>query len=208
MCDSILGIWSPATPTPSSKHGDRLFGGPCRDDEEDNNSINEGGDNSLERDVYGGGGPIWTPRSAQSTPNMERKHYRPVHFQSPQMQRKFTNLNAAEHNINAATPIPPWEAAAASVMTTTPPESSQYRNDKFATSDHLLHQQQQQQRIGNSTPSSVRRIAQSFSAPKLNSTTLTASASATTAAMMDNNPDQNNKSNLGWDKPNFYAKGR
>lgn len=89
--------------------------------------------------------PVWTPRSAQCSPVASRKQYRPVQFQSPTMERKFTNLGETE------TPPPPWE---------------QPGFDKLPP--HVHHHHQPHDRVSSS---SVRRLAQSYSAPKLNSLT-------------------------------------
>lgn len=87
--------------------------------------------------------PVWTPRSAQSSPVVSRKQYRPVQFNSPRMERKFTNLNG----VAGESSIPPWEQPGFDKL---PPP----------VQHHTSHQDNK---------SSVRRLAQSFSAPKLNS---------------------------------------
>lgn len=81
--------------------------------------------------------PVWSPRSAQSSPVMARKQYRPVQFQSPLAERKFTNVTT-----DGGDAIPPWEKPGFDKL---PPP----------VHGHTQH------------PSSVRRLAQSFSAPKL-----------------------------------------
>lgn len=99
-------------------------------------------------------GPVWTPRSAHSSPVASRKQFRPVQFQSPKPERKFTNVTGE----GAAPPIPPWEQPGFDKL---PPP----------VQHNAAHQQQQQQRQGADSGnklSSVRRLAQSFSAPKLN----------------------------------------
>lgn len=86
-------------------------------------------------------GSVWTPRSAQCSPVASRKQYRPVQFQSPVMERKFTNVTDATGD----DALPPWEQPG------------------FAKLPPPVHQHGQTQ-----PQSSVRRLAQSFSAPKLN----------------------------------------
>lgn len=88
--------------------------------------------------------PVWTPRSAQSSPVASRKQYRPVQFHSPQMERKFTNLNGGGGDSS----IPPWEQPGFDKL---PPP----------VQHHTSYQD------GSNNKSSVRRLAQSFSAPKL-----------------------------------------
>lgn len=45
--------------------------------------------------------PIWKPRSADPSPVLERKDFRPVQFQSPQLARK--NLNPQKPNWSQST---------------------------------------------------------------------------------------------------------
>lgn len=95
--------------------------------------------------------PVWTPRSAHSSPVASRKQFRPVQFQSPKPERKFTSVEGTGDDV----PIPPWE---------------QPGFDKLPPPVHHHQPQNQGKDHKNKAPSlsSVRRLAQSFSAPKLN----------------------------------------
>ncbi|XP_026480064.1 putative uncharacterized protein DDB_G0290521 [Ctenocephalides felis] len=66
--------------------------------------------------------PIWTPRSAQASPVVERKEFRPVSFESPTLPRRKT-----ETPQTTPTAQPPWQngatpttAPTAPTFTTTP----------------------------------------------------------------------------------------
>lgn len=96
--------------------------------------------------------PVWTPRSAHSSPVASRKQFRPVQFQSPKPERKFTSGGVEG---TGDVPIPPWEQPGFDKL---PPPVHHQNQGK----DH------KNKAPAQSVSSSVRRLAQSFSAPKLN----------------------------------------
>ncbi|KAJ8921540.1 hypothetical protein NQ315_003160, partial [Exocentrus adspersus] len=51
--------------------------------------------------------PVWTPKSANSSPTVERKEFRPVNFQSPVLGRK---ARTKSENLGSESPsaAPPW----------------------------------------------------------------------------------------------------
>ncbi|GJQ87230.1 putative Src homology 3 domains containing protein [Trypoxylus dichotomus] len=54
--------------------------------------------------------PVWTPRSAGSSPSLERKEFRPVNFESPVLGRRNKSDGSAD-----STPIdPPWKSPSSS----------------------------------------------------------------------------------------------
>lgn len=95
--------------------------------------------------------PVWTPRSAHSSPVASRKQFRSVQFQSPLLERKFTNLNGQDGTGDAP---PPWEQPGFDKLP--PPVHNHQPHHQSHPSDN------------HNKSSSVRRLAQSFSAPKLN----------------------------------------
>lgn len=79
----FLGIWSPGQPrrppSPPSKQYQRTCSA-----------------NSENEPVL----PIWTPKSANSSPVVERKEFRPLNFQSPVLGRKNRTRSEVNHHIN------------------------------------------------------------------------------------------------------------
>lgn len=107
--------------------------------------------------------PVWTPRSAHSSPVASRKQFRPVQFQSPLLERKFTQLNGADGPGDAAPP-PPWEQPGFDKLPPPVLNHQPHHHQLHQHQNHRHHHHPQQ----SSSSSSVRRLAQSFSAPKLN----------------------------------------
>lgn len=100
--------------------------------------------------------PVWTPRSAHNSPVASRKQFRPVQFQSPLPERKFTNLNGTGDAAGAPAPPPPWEQPGFDKL----PPPVQHHHHQTPTDNT--------NKSSTLSSSSVRRLAQSFSAPKLN----------------------------------------
>ncbi|KRT84574.1 hypothetical protein AMK59_66, partial [Oryctes borbonicus] len=87
-----LGIWSPGQTGPSSPES--LQRQHSQDQEKSDEPIV----------------PVWTPKSAGSSPSLERKEFRPVNFESPVLGRRNKSDGSAD-----STPIdPPWKNPASS----------------------------------------------------------------------------------------------
>ncbi|CAG9773033.1 unnamed protein product [Ceutorhynchus assimilis] len=52
--------------------------------------------------------PIWTPKSASTSPTVERKEFRPVNFQSPVLSRKTRTRSETIETPDSAVSEPPW----------------------------------------------------------------------------------------------------
>lgn len=115
--------------------------------------------------------PVWTPRSAHSSPVAARKQFRPVQFQSPVPGRKFTNVTTGDDGTTtsgpgATPPPPPWEQPGFDKLPPPPPVPSPHHHNHH-------HQHHSAAAAADKTSmSSVRRLAHSFSAPKLNNGTV------------------------------------
>ncbi|XP_066153221.1 uncharacterized protein CAP isoform X4 [Euwallacea fornicatus] len=88
------GIWSPGQsrrpPTPPNKHYQRI--------------------ESLSSETHNDPvSPIWTPKSASSSPIVERKEFRPVNFQSPVLSRRNRTRSETVPTPDSVTSEPPWK---------------------------------------------------------------------------------------------------
>ncbi|XP_066262875.1 uncharacterized protein [Euwallacea similis] len=87
-------IWSPGQsrrpPTPPNKHYQRI------------ESLNLESHNDPVS-------PIWTPKSASSSPIVERKEFRPVNFQSPVLSRRNRTRSETVPTPDSVTSEPPWK---------------------------------------------------------------------------------------------------
>lgn len=66
----LTGIWSPAQP-PAEEEAE------VKEENEERKKLE---DEPIP--------PVWTPKSAQASPVLERKEFRPVNFESPTLARK------------------------------------------------------------------------------------------------------------------------
>ncbi|XP_044742795.1 uncharacterized protein LOC123305210 isoform X3 [Chrysoperla carnea] len=61
---------------------------------------------------------VWTPKSAGTSPTVERKEFRPVNFESPTLPRKnLPKPEVSQNNSQNEQTIPPWEESESAVST-------------------------------------------------------------------------------------------
>lgn len=93
----MLGVWSPGQKPEPIKRPEELIEHPKQTPEDESSPQP----------------PVWTPKSANSSPTVERKEFRPVNFQSPKLERKqFTKTTPnGDNNTNliGKSIEPPWK---------------------------------------------------------------------------------------------------